>query len=288
MNEYTFFVDSSCDTPVSYLEAWGVKCIDLTFRFVDSQTEYKNSQIDVKEFYDSLRNGRDAKTSAVNVEEFKMAFEPELAAGRDVFYLGFSSGLSTTFNSSRLAARELSEAYPDRKVIVSDSLCASTGYGMLTYLAVKKLEEGATLEETAEYVEQVRPNICHWFTVDDLNFLKRGGRVSAVAAFVGTAIGIKPVLHMNDEGKLISRFNVRGRRKAIKALCDKMGELAIDITTGPVYICHGDCEDDANLLASMVKEAYGLDVEIIAYTGPVIGSHSGPGTLALFFLGRER
>ena len=288
MNAYTFFVDSSCDTPVSYLEAWGVKCIDLTFRFVDSQTEYKNSQIDVKEFYQSLRDGRDAKTSAVNVEEFKLAFEPELAAGRDVFYLGFSSGLSTTFNSSRLAARELSEAYPDRKIIVVDSLCASTGYGMLTYLTVKKLEEGATLEEAAEYAEQTRPNVCHWFTVDDLNFLKRGGRVSAVAAFVGTAIGIKPVLHMNDEGKLISRFNVRGRRKAIKALCDKMGELAIDASAGPVFICHGDCREDADLLTIMVKEAYGVDVEIIEYTGPVIGSHSGPGTLALFFLGRER
>ncbi len=159
---------------------------------------------------------------------------------------------------------------------------------MLVYLTVKKLREGATLEEAEEYVKSRRPHLCHWFTVDDLNFLRRGGRVSAVAAFVGTAIGIKPVLHMNNEGKLISRFNVRGRRKAIKALCDKMGELAENIKEGPVYICHGDCRDDADLLAKMVKDAYGLDVEIIAYTGPVIGSHSGPGTLALFFLGNER
>ena len=288
MNAYTFFVDSSCDTPKEYLDLWGVKTIDLTFRFVDSSEEYKNSQIDVKEFYESLRSGRDAKTSAVNVEEFKMAFEPELAEGRDVMYLAFSSGLSTTFNSARLAALELSEKYPDRKIVVTDSLCASTGYGMLVQLTTKKLAEGATLEEAAEYAESMRPHMCHWFTVDDLNFLKRGGRVSAVAAFVGTAIGIKPVLYMNDEGKLISRFNVRGRKKAIKALAEKMGELALDISEGPVHICHGDCEGDAQLLAGYVKEMYGREVEIITYTGPVIGCHSGPGTLALFFLGKER
>jgi len=288
MNAYTFFVDSSCDTPAEYLELWGAKNIDLTFRFVDSSTEYRNSEIDVKEFYQSLRDGRDAKTSAVNVETFKLAFEPELVEGRDVMYLAFSSGLSTTFNSARLAALELSEKYPDRKVIVTDSLCASTGYGMLVYLTTKKLKEGATLEEAAEYAESMRPHMCHWFTVDDLNFLHRGGRVSAVAAFVGTAIGIKPVLYMNDEGKLISRFNVRGRKKAIKSLAEKMGELALDISEGPVYICHGDCEDDAVYLAELVKSMYGLEVEIITYTGPVIGCHSGPGTLALFFLGKER
>ncbi len=288
MNAYTFFVDSSCDTPKEYLDLWGVKSIDLTFRFVDSSDEYRNSEIDVKDFYANLRSGRDAKTSAVNVENFKRAFEPELEEGRDVMYLAFSSGLSTTFNSARLAALELSDKYPDRKIVVTDSLCASTGYGMLVYLTTKKLSEGASLEEAAEYAESMRPHMCHWFTVDDLNFLKRGGRVSAVAAFVGTAIGIKPVLYMNDEGKLISRFNVRGRKKAIKALADKMGELALDITSGPVYICHGDCEDDANALAGHIKDMYGLDVEIITYTGPVIGCHSGPGTLALFFIGKER
>lgn len=288
MNAYTFFVDSSCDTPKEYLEDWGVKSIDLTFRFVDSNAEFKNSEIDVAEFYRNLRDGRDAKTSAVNVESFKLAFEPELREGRDVMYLAFSSGLSTTFNSARLAALELSEIYPDRQILVVDSLCASTGYGMLVYLTVCKLREGATLAEAAEFAEGKRLSICHWFTVDDLNFLKRGGRVSSVAAFVGTAIGIKPVLHMNNDGKLISRFNVRGRKKAIKSLCDKMGELAQDLSEGPVYICHGDCISDAESLASQIKDAYGLDVEIITYTGPVIGSHSGPGTLALFFVGKER
>ena len=289
MNAYTFFVDSSCDTPKEYLDLWGVKSIDLTFRFVDSSDEYRNSEIDVKDFYANLRSGRDAKTSAVNVENFKRAFEPELEEGRDVMYLAFSSGLSTTFNSARLAALELSEKYPDRKIVVTDSLCASTGYGMLVYLTTKKLSEGASLEEAAEYAESMRPHMCHWFTVDDLNFLHRGGRVSAVAAFVGTAIGIKPVLYMNDEGKLISRFNVRGRKKAIKALAEKMGELAMDITSGPVYICHGDCEEDANYLAEKIKETMGVKKPIlVSHVGPVIGAHSGPGTVALFFLGKER
>ncbi len=288
MNPYVFFVDSSCDTPAEILSDWGVKCIDLTFRFIDSQEEFYNSQIDVTEFYKELRSGRDAKTSAVNVEAFKEAFEVDLKDGKDVFYLGFSSGLSTTFNSARLAANELKELYPEREVIVVDSLCASTGYGMLVKLTLDFLATGASLAEAAAFAEEKRCHICHWFTVDDLNFLHRGGRVSAVAAFVGTAIGIKPVLHMNNDGKLISRFNVRGRKKSIKSLTEKMGELAVDKNGGPVYICHGDCIEDATELARQVKEAFDVEVEIITYTGPVIGSHSGPGTLALFFVGNER
>ena len=288
MSQYTFFVDSSCDTPVEYLNEWGVKCIDLTFRFVDSTEEYANSDIDITEFYAQLRAGRDAKTSAANSETFKMNFEEELKAGRDVFYIAFSSGLSTTCNSALLAARELGETYPDRKIIIVDSLAASTGYGMLVYLTVQKLKEGATLEEAAEYAESIRLTMSHWFTVDDLNFLKRGGRVSSVAAFVGTAIGIKPVLHVTDEGKLVSCFNVRGRKKAIRALADKFGETAKSIEEGPIYICHGDCIADATALADIIKADYGRDVEIITYTGPVIASHSGPGTLALFFVANER
>lgn len=288
MNNYTVFVDSSCDTPKEILDLHGIKCIDLRFRFVDSPEEYRNNDIDTAEFYRNLREGRDAKTSAVNVEDFKQSFEAELKEGRDVLYIGFSSGLSTTFNSARLASVELSEVYPDRKVVVADTLCASTGYGMLVLLAIKKLEEGATIEEAAGYVEETRLNICHWFTVDDLQFLHRGGRVGAVAAFVGTAIGIKPVLHVDDNGKLINMFNVRGRKKAIKALADKMEELAIDSSSGPVYISHGDCLADAEILAAQIKERFGVEVEIITPVGPVIGSHSGPGTLALFFVGNNR
>lgn len=288
MGNYTVFVDSSCDTPSEILDLHGIKSIELRFRFVDSPEEYKNNDLDTEDFYRSLREGRDAKTSAVNVEDFKVAFERELCCGRDVLYIGFSSGLSTTFNSARLAALQLSEVYPERKVAVADTLCASTGYGMLALLAVKRLEEGASIDEAVSFVEENRLSICHWFTVDDLQFLHRGGRVGAVAAFVGTAIGIKPVLHVDDNGKLISMFNVRGRKKAIKALCDKMEELAIDASAGPVYISHGDCIADAEVLAAQIKERFGAEVEIIAPVGPVIGSHSGPGTLALFFVGKER
>jgi len=288
MENYTVFVDSSCDTPSEILDLHGIKTIELRFRFVDSPEEYKNNDLDTEDFYRSLREGRDAKTSAVNVEDFKVAFERELCCGRDVLYIGFSSGLSTTFNSARLAALQLSEVYPERKVAVADTLCASTGYGMLALLAVKRLEEGASIDEAVSFVEENRLSICHWFTVDDLQFLHRGGRVGAVAAFVGTAIGIKPVLHVDDNGKLISMFNVRGRKKAIKALCDKMEELAIDASAGPVYISHGDCIADAEVLAAQIKERFGAEVEIIAPVGPVIGSHSGPGTLALFFVGKER
>mgnify|MGYP003300276877 CR=1 FL=1 len=159
---------------------------------------------------------------------------------------------------------------------------------MLVLLAMKKLEEGATLEEAAEYVENTRLSICHWFTVDDLVYLKRGGRISPTVAFVGGVLGIKPVLHMDNEGHLVNQFKVRGRRAAIKALADKLGELMTDKSQGPVFICHADCEGDASLLSSMIKETYGLDTDITVFTGPVIGAHSGPGTLALFYLGSHR
>lgn len=288
MNNYTVFVDSSCDMNMETIAEWGVKSIDLTFRFVDSPLEYKNYDMPTADFYRNLRDGRDAKTSAINSEAFKEAFEHELKADRDLLYIAFSSGLSTTYNSACLAARELEEEYPERKILVVDSLSASAGYGMLVYLTLKQLESGATLEEAAAYAEERRLHICHWFTVDDLNFLKRGGRVSATAAFVGTALGIKPVLHMDNEGHLISMFNVRGRKKSIKALVTKLGELAENIEEGPIFISHGDCIDDARELESQIKDAYGLDTEIIADVGPVIGSHSGPGTLALFFVGKER
>ena len=288
MNEYTFYADSSCDTPHELLQEWGVRSIDLLFRFADSTVEYRNSDIPTSEFYHNLREGRDAKTSAINSETFREEFERQLRDGRDVLYIAFSSGLSTTYNSARLAAKSLSEEYPERRIFVVDSLSASAGYGMLVYLTVQKLRAGATLEEAAHFAHDTRLHICHWFTVDDLNFLKRGGRVSAAAALVGTALGIKPILHTDNEGHLTNMFNVRGRKRAITALTKKLGELAEDITSGPIFISHGDCIEDAEELARQIKEEYGLDTDLITDVGPVIGSHSGPGTLALFFVGRER
>lgn len=287
MSKYRIVTDSASDMG-EHLTEWGVASASLTLKFDGDDIIQKNDEVEPVAFYNRMREGASAKTSAVNPEAFIEVFEPILAEGDDILYIGFSSGLSTTCNSGRIAAEKLMEKYPERKIIVIDSLSASAGFGMLVYLAVKKKNEGATLEENAEYVTSLIPHMCHWFTVDDLVYLKRGGRISPTVAFVGGVLGIKPVLHMDNEGHLINKFKVRGRRASIKALADKLGELMTDKSQGPVFICHADCEGDAALLSSMIKETYGLDTDITVFTGPVIGAHSGPGTLALFFIGNER
>ena len=288
MNNYVIFTDSACDLTPDYLKNIGVKSLNLTLVYDGDETVYRNDEVDPKEFYAKMRDGAVAKTSAINSETFKAAFEEELKNGNDILYVGFSSGLSTTYNSGRLACEELQEEYPDRKLIAVDTLSASAGFGLLLTLTVKKKNEGATIEEAAKFVEDTRLHQCHWFTVDDLKYLKRGGRVSPTVAFVGGLLGIKPVMHMDNEGHLINVTKVRGRNAAIQALADKFGELAIDKTAGPVFISQGDCEEEAKTLAKIVKETYGVDTELTVYTGPVIGAHSGPGTLALFFIGKER
>lgn len=288
MSNYVIFTDSACDLGPEILEKMNVKSLSLTLMYDSDGTVYSNDEVDPKEFYKKMREGATAKTSAINSETFKSAFEQELKDGRDVLYIGFSSGLSNTYNAGRIACGELKQEYPDRKAIAVDTLSASAGFGLLLALTVKKRDEGATIEEAAEFAESTRLHLCHWFTVDDLKYLKRGGRVSPTVAFVGGLLGIKPVMHMDNEGHLINMTKVRGRTAAIQALADKFGELAIDKTTGPVYICQGDCEDDAKALAKIVKDTYGVEVELTVFTGPVIGAHSGPGTLAIFFLGKER
>lgn len=288
MDNYVIFTDSACDMESDTLKKWNVKFIDLTLKFDGEDKIYKNSEVEPVAFYNKMREGGVAKTSAVNSQAFKLAFEEELKNGNDIFYLGFSSGLSTTYNSGASAAKILSEAYPDRKILTVDSLAASAGFGLLVYLAVKKKEEGASIEELAKYMEEIKWNMCHWFTVDDLVYLKRGGRVSAAAALVGGMLGIKPVLHVDNEGHLINTAKVRGRKASIKALFDKYKELAIDPTKGPIYICQGDCKEDADMLSNMIKEEFGPETDMTVFTGPVVGAHSGPGTLALFFLGKER
>ena len=287
MSNYRIVTDSACDMG-EHLKEWNVPTVSLTLKFDGEDTIQRNDEVEPVAFYNRMREGGVAKTSAVNPDEFIAAFEPILISGEDILYVGFSSGLSTTCNSARIAAEKISGKYPDRKIVVIDSLSASAGFGMLVYLAYKKKTEGATLEENAQYIESLIPRLCHWFTVDDLVYLKRGGRISPTVAFVGGVLGIKPVLHMDMEGHLINKFKVRGRRAAITALADKLGELMTDKSQGPVFICHGDCGDDAALLSSMIKERYGLDTDITVFTGPVIGAHSGPGTLALFFIGNER
>ncbi|MBE6680210.1 MAG: DegV family protein [Ruminococcaceae bacterium] len=288
MNSFVIITDSGCDLSPATLAEWNVPCESLTFRFDNSEKEYSNSDMSATEFYAKMREGSSAKTAAINSETFKALFEKYLSEGKDVLYVGFSSGLSTTYNSGRMAAAELAEKYPDRKILTVDTLAASAGQGLILYLALQKQKEGATIDEVAAYVDDIKFKTSIWFTVDDLVYLKRGGRVSPTVAFVGNMLGIKPILHMDNDGHLINVSKVRGRRAAIAALCDKFGALNTNPTQDTVFISHGDCENDAKELARMINEKYGATIKIITDVGPVIGSHSGPGTLALFFVGKER
>ena len=285
---FKIITDTSCDIPADLLQQWGISCVSLTFHDAQSDTVYVPSDIFSYEFYRQMREGTVFKTAAANVEAFCDAFAPVLAEGQDILYIGFSSGLSTTVNSARIAAQDLQESYPERKVIVIDTLCASGGEGFLVYLAMKMQLNNASLEETADYIEKLVPSICHWFTVDDLVYLKRGGRVSPATALVGNILGIKPILHVDDEGHLIKVSTIRGRKQSIAALADKYCELATGAEAGIYMITHGDCMDDAKRLEAILKDRTGQDATLIADVGPVIGSHSGPGTLALFFVGKHR
>ncbi len=288
MSEYMIFTDSACDINPDILREWKVGFIELSFRFEGESKDYLNSQMNIKDFYARMRNGEIAKTSAINPEKFLADFEEVLKQGKDILYLGFSSGLSNTYNSARIAAEELSAKYSERKIVLIDTLAASAGEGLIVYLAVQKMNEGASLQETADYIESIKLNLCHWFTVDDLVYLKRGGRVSPTVAFVGTVLGIKPVLHVDNAGKLISVSKARGRKAALNAIVDKYGELSMEQEKGIVFISQADCMDDAKFVKSQFEKKYGADVKIITDIGPVIGAHSGPGTLAVFFLGKVR
>lgn len=284
---YIIMTDSSCDLPLEIVEKYNIKVLPLYLTIDDKQYRNYSDERDIKnkEIYKYLREGKLATTSAVNVGEFSDAMEEIVKAGSDILYLGFSSGLSTTSNSAAIAAGDLSEKYPERKLYVVDTLCASLGQGLIVYLAAKLKSEGKTIEEVRDYVEENKLSLCHWFTVDDLHFLKRGGRVSAATAVIGSALNIKPVMHMDNAGKLINVSKVRGRKAAIKEMFEHMKKTAI--STKDVFISHGDCIDDAEMLADMVRAEYGSEI-VINFVGPVIGAHSGPGTLALFFLGTER
>ncbi len=288
MKDYVIFVDSACDISCEILNEWGVKYCSLSLVFSDDPKEYSDHEIPASEFYNKMRNGALPKTSAANMGKFCDAFEGIVNEGKDILYLGFSSGLSATVNFAREAAEEIMSQYEGSKIVVVDSLCASAGYGLLVKFLVDKKNEGATIDELVEFAENTKLNVCHWFTVDDLKYLKAGGRISATTALVGGMLNIKPVMKMDNNGKLISVSKVRGRKAALKAIADLYLETALDKKDGVVFISHGDCIDDANALADMLKENSGATVQITTYVGPVIGSHSGPGTLALFFLANER
>ena len=291
MNDYVILTDSSCDMPASMAEELNLRVLPLTVQ-IDGQTYHNyldGREIAMGDFYAKLRaSAQNVKTAAVNEGQFLEAMEPIVSGGSDLLYLGFSSGLSGTYNAGALAARELSEKYPERKIYAVDTLCASLGQGLLVWHCCQKKKAGATIEEVRDYAEETKLHLLHWFTVDDLMFLKRGGRISATTAIVGSMLSIKPVMHVDDEGHLIKVSTARGRKASIRALADEMEKRGWDVANQHVFISHGDCEQDANYLADILRTRFGVKDITINYVGPVIGAHSGPGTLALFFLGGER
>lgn len=286
MNQFIFFSDSSVDLPDEIIQQYDLHIVPLHL-FINQQPA-DDAGLSYHEFYEKLRAGEVASTSAPNVEEFKEYMEPYLQEGNDILYLGFSEALSCSFQNGKIAMEDLAEKYPERKLIAVSSLCASTGQGLLAVLAAKKMQEGASIEEVRDYLEDTKLHLCHWFTVDDLMFLKRGGRISAATAIAGTVLGIKPVLHVDDQGRLINVTKVRGRKASVAALFDKAKATAIKPETQVMAICHGDCLAEAEALAERAKKELGVQEVIISPTGSVIGAHSGPGTLALFFLGTGR
>ena len=283
---YVLFTDSACDIHPDKLAEWNVKMLPLAFLFTDTNVEQKDHDEPIAEFYKAMRAGRVAKTSCVNEETFERAFTEILEAGQDILYMGLSGGLSMTPDNAKKVAERLNKKYSDRKIEVIDSLSASAGEGLFVYLAVKNRDAGMTLEENAEALRNDILHVCHWFTVEDLVYLKRGGRVSAATALLGTALNVKPVLHVDNEGHLIKMTQVHGRKKSIKKMAEKLGETIRP--DSPIFISNADCIEDAEMLKDILKSEYGKEVTLITSIGSVIGAHAGPGTLALFFMGSER
>ena len=287
MNDYVLMTDSSADLPCALIEELNIQVLQLNVT-LEGENPRPNDQLDVKSFYGALREKKSATTSTVSIESFLSAMELILASGKDILYLGFSSGLSGTYNAGFVAAGELSEKYPERKIYTVDTLCASLGEGLLVYTVARMKQDGADIETAYRFAEDQTINLCHWFTVDDLFFLKRGGRVSAATAVMGSLLSIKPVMHVDNDGKLINVLKARGRKDAINQLFAKIRDTAINVAEQTVFISHGDCLADADYLADRIRNELSVKTVVIDYVGPVIGAHSGPGTLALFFFGMQR
>lgn len=289
MGDYIISTTSTADLTAEFCSEHGIDINYLTFT-IDG-VDYKddiNESMSYEEFYSGMRNGRMSSTSACNIDKAVELFEKYAREGIDILHISFSSGLSSTYNNEYIAAHDVMEIYPDRTIIVIDSLCASRGQGLLVYYAVTMKERGCSIDEVAEWVENNKLHLCHQFTVDDLNHLHRGGRVSKAVAVVGSLVNVKPVLHVDNEGKLIPLKNVRGRKKSLIALVDNMLEQIDGYDNEVVYIGHGDCIEDAEFVKELVVTKTGIQNIQIGYIGSVIGSHAGPGTVALFFMGNER
>ncbi|MCR5108142.1 MAG: DegV family protein [Lachnospiraceae bacterium] len=288
MGDYVIYTDSACDVGNDLLESWDVKKRSLTFKFDDEEKEYSSDEMSPAQFYAEMKKGRVAKTAAINMKTFYDAFEEELKAGRDVLYIGMASGISNTPNAAKLAAKELEEEYPDRKVIALDAFTASVGQGLLVYKASLLKKEGKSIDEVADYVENNKMKYNVWFIVDDLIYLKRGGRISATAAFAGGVLQLKPVLRVDEEGKLENVSKVRGRSQSIKSLAKKYMEMAVDPSNADYFIGQGDCFEEAKSLAAMIEKEGGNRVKEITDITPVIGAHTGPGIMVLGFIGEHR
>ena len=284
------YSDSCSDLTKEAAKELGVEIIPLTFTLEgkDYADDFGQS-MPITEFYEKVRKGSMPKTALINTQRYLDEFSKEIEKGNEILYLAFSSALSGSYQCAVTAEEELREKYPKCKIAIVDSKCAASGEGLFVDYVAKKMKEGVSFEDLTNYAFDLQPSICHLFTVDDLNHLARGGRASNVSAVLGTALKIKPVLHVDDEGRLVLLNKQRGRIKALKELVSLMKESADADTDQTIFISHGDCLDEAEALGEMVKEAF-PNIKNIKYgfIGPVIGSHSGPGTIALFFVGKKR
>ena len=283
------YTDTSANLPLALLREYDIAVIPFSYTVNGVAEDYnEETDFDGKAFYDAMRRGAEVKTSMVNPATAAAFFERALAQGDDVLYVGMSGGISGTAHAAALAAEELREKYPHAKIMTIDTYAASLGEGLQVLEAAELLRAGRSFEEVGDRILARRPHMCQFFTVDDLNHLKRGGRINAATALFGTMLAIKPVMHVDDEGRLIPVSKARGRKASLTALVDRMAATAIDPAGQTVFISHGDCLEDAEFVASEVRRRLGVQTIHINYVGPVIGNHSGPGTMALFFLGNER
>lgn len=290
MNDYVIISDVTCDLPASMAEDLGVTVIPMDFTMSGKvYTHYPDArEMDFHTFYERTKNGEMSVTSQINGITYEQYFEPFLKAEKDILYIAFSSELSGTYQASTITASELLERYPERKLFCIDSKAASVGEGMLVYNTVQKKNEGMNIDDLKVWVEENRDHICHWFTVDDLNHLKRGGRVSTVTAVVGTALGIKPILHVDSNGDLIPVSNVRGRKKSLETLIERMQKTCVNPEDQIIFIGHGDDREAAEYIKSLVLEKFRVKDIIITDMGPIIGAHTGCGIAALFYFGTEK
>lgn len=287
--EYVIIADSTNDLPVEYIEQNNIELVHLLYE-IDGETYGKDKELSVKEFYDKMRAGLPTKTAAANIEDIQNLFRKHAKEGKDVLFMCLSSGISSTASNAFVCKEEIEEEFPDSKMYVIDSLCASGGQGMLLYHAIENRKNGMSAEENYNNLEKIKLNIVHKFTVEDLKYLQRGGRISKAAATIGTMINLKPLLHVDNEGKLVAENKVRGRKKSLAQMVKDMGSCmgSYRDKQDVIIVCHADVKEDTDYVCDMIKEQYNPKKLIISGVTPTIGAHSGPGTIAIFFMGDIR